>query len=418
MKRVVLLGAGRAHLGVLAEMAREPMPRVQAVLVAPQPRALRGAMLPEWIAGHHALAACSIALEPLVRAARVELACSAPTALDAKARAVTLADGRVAEYDVLSVDVEPACDRDAVAGAHEHGLFVHPHEHFAALFDRVLALASGRALDIVVVGGGVAGFELAMALQHRLGRGANAARIGLVAGDAGMLPGLAPSVRVRALALLRRARVTVLNQRCVEITAQQVLLDNGARLVCDVPVLASPAVLPPWLRDSGLALDERGFVSVTPQLHSTSHAEVFVSGALVSAPQRPPAGDGRHALRNEPPLALNLRRRVAGGELVSWRPAAQALTLLSCGERRAIAAWGELALQGRWAWHLKAWLDRRFVQRFGGDAAAPREAAIEPSLGDVTAQRSPAAQDGAEAPAATSVAAAADTGAAHRDATR
>ncbi|MBE7419045.1 MAG: FAD-dependent oxidoreductase [Ideonella sp.] len=391
MKRVVLLGAGRAHLGVLAEMAREPMPRVQAVLVAPQPRALHGAMLPGWIAGHHALHACSIALEPLVRAARVELARSQPTALDAKARSVTLADGRVAEYDVLSLDVEPVCDRDAIAGAREHGLFLRPHEQFVQLFERVLALAAGRALDVVVIGGGAAGFEAAMALQHRLGRGgATAARVCLVTGDATVLPRFAPAVRERALALLRRARITVLNQRCVEITAQQVLLDNGARLVCDVPVLALPAVAPAWLRDSGLALDAAGFAQVTSQLHSVSHAEVFVAGALASAAQRPLAGSGLLALRNTPPLALNLRRRVAGGELVAWQPSPRALAWLACGERRAILGWGDVALQGRWLWPLKERLDRRFVERFGGDTA-PAAAAIEPTLGELPTPAPPGA---------------------------
>src|SRR4249919_1815667 len=135
MKRLVLLGGGHAHVHVLAEMAREPMPGVQAVLATPYARQIYSGMLPGWIAGHYALEQCAIALEPLARAAKVELALSSVVAMNAGERTVTLADGRVAEYDVLSIDTGPVFDRDAIKGAREHGLFLRPIEHFVQLYE-------------------------------------------------------------------------------------------------------------------------------------------------------------------------------------------------------------------------------------------------------------------------------------------
>jgi NADH dehydrogenase FAD-containing subunit len=38
--------------------------------------------------------------------------------------------------------------------------------------------------------------------------------------------------------------------------------------------------------------------------------------------------------------------------------------LLSCGNRTAIASWGNFSAQGRWVWWLKNWIDRRFIARF------------------------------------------------------
>ena len=219
-------------------------------------------MLPGWMAGHYTLDQCTIALEPLARAAKVELALSPAVSMNANERTVTLADGRVAEYDVLSIDTGSMFDRDAIQGAREHGLFLRPIEHFVQLYERLLALPTDRLLNLVVIGGGAAGFEVALALNHRFnGAGAERARVCLVTGDATVLPGFSPAVRERALRVLRRARVTVLNQRCIEISSGQVQLDNGARLVCDVPLLALPTVAPGWLQGSGLALDAHGFVS-------------------------------------------------------------------------------------------------------------------------------------------------------------
>ena len=380
MKRLVLLGGGHTHLHVLAAMAREPMPGVQAVLATPHTRQIYSGMLPGWVAGHYTLDECAIALEPLARAAKVELALSAAVSVDAKERTVTLADGRVAEYDVLSLDTGAVFDRDAIRGAREHGLFLRPIEHFVQLFDRVPSLAADRVLDVVVVGGGAAGFEVALSVHHRLnGAGTERARVCLVTGDATVLPNFNAKVRQRAVDALRRARITLMNQKVVEVGPAQVQLDNGARLVCDVPLLALPAVAPPWLRDSGLALDAQGFVSTTATLQSTSHPEVFAAGDVAARNDRTLPRSGVFAVRAGPALALNLRRRLAGGELLPWQPRERSLYLLSCGGRRAIVSWGNLSTQGRWAWWWKDQIDRGFVGSFAqAPAAQPMPAQSAP----------------------------------------
>lgn len=375
MRRLVLLGGGHAHVHVLTEMAREPMPGVQAVLVTPHARQIYSGMLPGWIAGHYTLQQCAIALEPLARAAKVELALSSAVAIDAGERTVRLADGRVAEYDVLSIDTGSVLDRDAIPGAREHGLFLRPIEHFVQLYERLLALAGERVLNLVVIGGGAAGFEVALALHHRFNReGTERARVCLVTGDSTVLPGFSAAVREHAVRVLRRARVTVLNQRCTEIGSGQVQLDNGARLVCDVPLLALPTVAPPWLRDSGLALDAQGFVSTGQTLQSTSHPEVLAAGDVASRSDQALARSGVFAVRAGPALATNLRRKLAGGPLLPWQPKPRSLALLSCGGRRAIASWGNWSAQGRWVWAWKDWIDRRFVARYAEPAATPEPA--------------------------------------------
>jgi pyridine nucleotide-disulfide oxidoreductase family protein len=379
MKRLVLLGGGHAHVHVLTEMAREPMPGVQAVLATPNARQIYSGMLPGWVAGHYALEQCAIALEPLTRAAKVELALSSAVAVNASERTVTLADGRVAEYDVLSIDTGSVFDRDAIPGAREHGLFLRPIEHFVQLYERLLALPSDRLLNLVVIGGGAAGFEVALAINHRFnGAGTERARVCVVTGDSSVLPAFSVAVRERAQRMLRRARVTVLNQRCTEISAGQVQLDNGARLVCDVPLLALPTVAPAWLQGSGLALDVHGFVSTMPTLQCASHADVFAAGDVASRNDRELPRSGVFAVRAAPALALNLRRHLAGGPLQPWQPKERSLYLLSCGERRAIAAWGQGSAQGRWVWAWKNWIDRRFVARYAEPAVAPAPEAALP----------------------------------------
>lgn len=366
-KRLVLLGGGHAHVHVLDALAREPLVGAQVVLVTPFARQMYSGMVPGLVAGHYAAEACAIPLTPLAAAARAELVEASAVALDARARTVMLSDGRVAEYDVLSIDTGPVMDRDAIPGAREHGLFVRPIEHFVRLFDGLLDLAAQRALDVVVIGGGAAGVELAMALAHRLrGVGDGGSRVVLVTGGGLPLAGYPARVVERALRVLRRHRITVLQEPCVQIGPGQVVLGNGARVACDAPLLVIGTSAPAWLAGSGLARDERGFIATGPTLQSTSHAEVFAAGDVATRADAPHPKSGVYAVRAGPPLVANLRRFIAAGDLLPYVPQERTLNLLSCGERRAIASWGDWSAEGRWVWWWKDRIDRAFVRRYSG----------------------------------------------------
>lgn len=357
---------------VLQALAREPMAAAELLLVTPFMRQMYSGMVPGIVAGHYRAEQGAIPLAPLAAAARVSLVEAAAVGLDAAARVVQLSDGRQAGYDVLSVDTGAVQDRDGIAGAREHGLFVRPIEHFIRLFDGVLELASRRELDVVVVGGGAAGFEIALALEHRLaGRGEERARVALVTGGPEPLAGYPAGVVARGLAALARRRITVFREPCARIEPGAVRLASGARLACDVPVIATGAAPPPWLAGSGLALCPRGFVATGATLQSVSNPDVFAAGDVASRMDAPHARSGVYAVRAGPALALNLRRFVGGGALQPHAPQRRTLNLLSCGGRRAIATWGGWVAEGGWAWRWKDRIDRAFVAQYAGTLPAP-----------------------------------------------
>ncbi len=378
-KRLVLLGGGHAHVHVLQDLARERLAGAQAVMITPFARQMYSGMVPGLVAGHYTAAQCAIPLVPLATRAGVQMIEGSAVALDAAARVVHLADGRTAEYDVLSLDTGATMDRDRLPGAREHALFVRPIERFVVLLDGLVQLAAQRVLDVVVVGGGAAGVELAMALQYRLsGHGTERARVALVTGGPEPLQGYPEGVMRRGAAALAARHITVFRDTCAEIQPGSVVLGSGARLACDAPVLATGAEPPPWLRGSGLALDAQGFVSTGPTLQSNSHPEVFAAGDVATRLDAPHPRSGVYAVRAGPPLALNLRRCVGGGALQPHTPQSRTLNLISCGERKAIMAWGDWVAQGRWAWWWKDRIDRRFVARYSTLAGAVATPTVTP----------------------------------------
>lgn len=342
-QRLVLLGGGHAHVRLLAQLAAQPLLQTQVFLVSPHTNLLIPGMLPGFVAGHYALQNCSIPLEPLVQRSGVRWLERSAVAVNMVNQVLQLDDGSSLAFDWLSVNASPVQDRstaeEKLPGAREHALFTRPAEAFAALWPRVVAMGQERPLRLAVIGTGTTAAELALAIRHRL---PNAA-VTLVRSPSPPGSGDASIVQSRLLALLKKRQVTVLQDSALSLRAGSVQLGCGADLACDVPVLVDPTQAPPWLANSGLALDAGGFPAVDIYQRSTSHSRVFSIHH---------GGSG---------LLHNLNAAMAGSALKAERKSATSLQLVSGGGRYAMGSWGSLRAQGHWVWWLKHWKDRRLM---------------------------------------------------------
>jgi selenide, water dikinase len=152
-------------------------------------------------------------------------------------------------------------------------------------------------------------------------------------------------------------------------------LSSGKIHRCEVSLWATEATAPDWLRSSGLATDDRGFVLVDPTLRSVSHDQIFASGDInaVFAPDPtqtfPKAGV--FAVRQGDTLSHNLFRSLSGKPLKQPLKRVERrsnyLSLISLGDRRAVASYGQHSLYANhWQsplWWWKRSIDAGFVDR-------------------------------------------------------
>ncbi|WP_156909580.1 NAD(P)/FAD-dependent oxidoreductase [Ottowia thiooxydans] len=350
-KHLVLLGVGRANLQVLKGLAKHGAGELHATLVAPHPYYIDSAMLPGYVAGQYALDDIRVPLDGLVEASGATFVPAHVHALDPTTRRVQLSSGDALPYDVLSIDTEPVIDREqaeaTMPGARRNALFVRPLETFVQLWPQLKSLSQERALQVSVIGHGIAAAELAMAAAQALAR-PHGTRVTLIAGEAPLLGEESPGLRRRVLNRLKQLHITLLQDRCVGMDGQVLQLQSGASLVCDAPLLAAGDNSPDWLRQAGLLHDDSGLPMVNERLQSEHHRQVFI------VPEGASAEIG-------PMLEANLRTALFGGSFKKIPLTTSRLHVVGSGEGYAIAAWGPLSLEGSEVWQ---WKDRRDRRQF------------------------------------------------------
>lgn len=367
MKRLVLAGGGHAHVAVLADLARQPLPGWDITLVTPYDRQIYSGMLPGWLAGHYAIKSCAIELTALAARAGVRLLQTFASALDPVGNTLTCSNGTVLPFDILSLDIGPAAALDGLPGSREHAQALRPIEGFVAAWPAVMGriAAAGCAFEVAVLGAGAGGLELAFAIRHRaLQEGWTGLGVTLVGPDTLPLEGAPDRARRMARRMMAERQVTWRGgHRATGIRAGLMMFEGGASLPFDVCIAATGAAAPGWPAASGLAVDARGFVRVDSALRSVSHPHIFAAGDI-AAHESPLPKSGVYAVRAGPVIARNLRAACTGVTPQPWTPQARALYLLSTGDRHAMAIWGGLAWRGNWVWRWKDWIDRGFVRGY------------------------------------------------------
>jgi selenide,water dikinase len=366
---LVFIGGGHAHALVLRKWGMNPLPGVQVTLINPGPTAPYTGMLPGYIAGHYPRHALEIDLVKLARFAGARLVLGAASGIDRAAQTVQVPGHPDLRYDAVSIDVGITSDMPRLPGFAEHGIAAKPLGDFARAWETFAATTTGQ-VDLCVIGAGVAGVELALAMHHRLaGKGAPP-RVTIVdRGEA--LAGLSPPARMVLFERLRAADIRVLGNVAVQhVTATGVHLEDGRILASDFTLGAAGARPHDWLGDLGLE-QESGYLNVNKYLQTTSDPKVYAVGDCAHMGFAPRPKAGVYAVRQAPVLFDNLRADMAGGRLRAFAPQKDFLKLISLGARSATADVYGTGPTGAWLWRLKDHIDRTFMDKFTTLPAMP-----------------------------------------------
>ncbi|HHP7243481.1 MAG TPA: FAD-dependent oxidoreductase, partial [Elainellaceae cyanobacterium] len=382
VKDLVLIGGGHSHAIALKMLGMNPLPDVRLTLITDVYHTPYSGMLPGYVAGLYTFDDCHIDLRTLSQFAQACMIADRAVGLDLENNTVLCEHHPPIAFDVLSIDIGSTPATVNVPGANEFAIPVKPISKFLNYWDDFVQTVKDRPQiprRIGIVGGGAGGVELALSAQAHLQTIYRSAQQPLQNIDvhvfqrgAELLPGRHPSVRRKFHRLFARRGIQLhVEETVIAIEAQaadsvrHVICESGLTVECDRVFWVTQASATPWLKKSGLATTEQGFISVNDCLQSVSHPQVFAAGDIATLIKHPRPKAGVFAVRQGKPLEENLRRSLRDKSLNSFTPQKQFLILIGTGKTSAIASRGGLTLgPSRLIWWWKDHIDRAFMHQF------------------------------------------------------
>lgn len=273
-------------------------------------------------------------------------------------------------YDDLVVAIGSETMTYGVSGVEAYALSMRTREGIHAIRARIreeLAVCMRRGskacLDVVIVGGGPIGVELAMELAHfsraLIRKGvATHEEIRLVLLEAGpqILGHVSPSVSTRVLRRLRALGVDVRIQTTVVRVEKEAVVIGGTKkgeeqtLPSHLTVWAAgirpPAVLStfslPQAKNGAVEVESTFLVRGIPHVYALGDAMSF----LHPKTKTPVPAIGQAAVREAAMVAENIVRALERKPLVAWTPPERWIMVVPMGGMRAIADFGWFTISG------------------------------------------------------------------------
>ncbi len=397
---LVLVGGGHAHLATLKGIGGYVSRGHRVTLINPSTYHYYSGMGPGLLSGLYRPQEARFNVGKMVERGGGSFIEGRVTRIDPGSRAAILADGRSVPYDVASFnlgsEVVPVRRQRSHAGQEntppsplEGGIKggcalrnmadraldgldptparvfpVKPIINLLTARRAILDLARERGIEIVIIGGGPAGIELAgnawrLANEHRI-----TARISLISSRA-ILEKFPARARRLALESFSARGIRVREHvRMASMESAHVRFSDGTDTPYDVAFLASGIRPPEIFRESGLPVTEDGSLRVDEDLRSVAHPDLFGGGDCVSVNGYHLAKVGVHAVGQSRVLRHNLLAALEGRRMRPFVPKKHYMLILSLGDGRGILCKRGWAFQGRWVFLLKDYVDRRFMRAF------------------------------------------------------
>ena len=289
----------------------------------------------------------------------------AVTRLDCPKRRLYLASGQEIDFDVVSLNTGSSIPLGRVTVNPGAPVFpVKPIENLLKARATILDLLKRGAPRILVAGGGPAGLEIAANTWKLVRDQGGECQLTLLAGKR-FLANFPEKVQRLALKSLQARGIEVVEGTHLHaLEGESAVLDDGRKIPFDLTLLALGVKPSSLFADSGMATGADGGMLVNAYLHAVDYPNIFGGGDCISFQPQPLAKVGVYAVRQNPVLWHNLLAALEGQKLVPFDPGGAYLLIFNLGDGKGIFWKKSWVWDGRLAFYLKDYIDRKFMRKF------------------------------------------------------
>lgn len=372
-KRVVLVGAGHAHLHTLKRAAAFRQRGHELIVVAPDLFWYSG-LATGMLGGCYPPELDQVDVAALTERGGGRFIRDRVTGIDPQFRLVHLQGGPPLPYDVLSLTL--GSEPPTIDGtANDPCCYtVKPIRRLLQLREDLearFAATPAHAPRVVVAGGGVTACELSANILALAAARGGRVHLTVLTGRGEALAQLPPRPRARVLGSLTQRGVTFRTGSRVErVEAGRAVLTDGGTLPYDIFLNATGLKPHRLIREIGLPVDRDGALLVDRHLRSVGDPAILGGGDGVAYQGRELPKVGVYAIRQAPVLFRNLLATLEGDEPTVFTPQRHFLWIMNLGDGTGLAVRNRLWWHGRAAFRLKDRIDRRFMREYQEAVAA------------------------------------------------
>ncbi|MEW6517023.1 MAG: FAD-dependent oxidoreductase [candidate division FCPU426 bacterium] len=368
--KILLVGAGHAHLEVLARSRSLRACGGRIILLDRNPHWFFPNFAAGVLGGEYGLKDFQVDLKELCRRQGADFVQDEAVSLLPQQKKLLTRSGRVLDFDLIALavgSISQELERDVPAEGSFPVFPVYKVLEIRNEIETFLELFPQRRLELAVVGAGPSGVEYAVNAAQLMAERAPSEgwKLTLVERRDRVLPNLAPAAGRLAFRALIAHDVVVRTGAAVQhIQSNRLVLERGETVPFDLAVVATGGRCDDWLGKSGLPSDEYGALAVDRTLEVNRHPGVFATGDCATVSGTRSLRSGSLARAQGPVLAANLLASLRRQGKRRFQGPYRGCQLVSLGKSEALLALPHAALAGRWAARLKRWLDGRYRARW------------------------------------------------------
>jgi NADH dehydrogenase FAD-containing subunit len=364
-KHLVLVGGGHAHMVTLKYLRSFIDKGYKVTVIGPSRYHYYSGMGPGMLSKTYTPDDIRFATEHVVTRQGGTFVLDKVVKIDPAGKTLFLEKGNPISYDVLSCNAGSYVPWDFVTGEKTDIFSVKPIETLLQAQARILELVSQKKIVVGIVGGGPSSLEIAgNAWQLARDHGKYMPEIKIFAGSR-LMSRFPDKIRDMAYKSLRSRSIKVIeHDYSKKIQTGLITLESGATHEADIIFLAVGVKPSAIFKESGLTTGPDAGLLVNRFLQSIDHPEIFGGGDCIYFQEQPLDKVGVYAVRENPVLYHNLMASLEGGELQPFTPGGAYLLIFNVGGGKGILGKNSLMFDGRLAFWIKDYIDRKFMRKF------------------------------------------------------
>jgi NADH dehydrogenase FAD-containing subunit len=358
--RLLLVGGSLIQLCMINRLSKQEMERLKIILITPFSSVYYLEMASGYLEGTFTEAEIAIEVVKLCDRKRIHWIEATPVKIDIDGKAVTLEDGRIITFDILSLNPDPY--GRYVEGVAKYGIPIQVHDNLKKI--KQYFMERNIESNLTIVGSGKLGVEVALAIRLLVDKCRQNVNITIIEAYQSLLPGYDIKVKKIVQEELKRQRIEILlGRKVIRVTGDLLIFNDNSVLDYGYLIWTAKCIRYPILDGSGLATDEQGRILVNPNFRTNKSDLIFACGecaAIQDFIQQWPEFDPD---KEAEVLLQNIINSVIGTSLNCYIPLGKNKRVINLGHKRVVIQKHGLVSKGVFGWRSQKSRDEKFMKK-------------------------------------------------------